>query len=193
MRILIDMDAIVVDMNTRWYETFNRESGDDLTPEKVVDWDTGKFITKSTPRHLYGILTRPGFYDDLDPLPGAIDGVNTLAYGLHEIRFCSASPSPDASRAKMEWVDRHFAHLGWCGHKMVILTHEKHWIDADVLIDDSPSNLRNWIGDRVPSLPGDRRAITIEYPYNRGIAGVEYAGSYVDTEKAWERIVRKLG
>lgn len=182
MRVLIDMDAIVVDMNTPWYETFNRETGDDLSHEKVVDWDCGKFITKSTPGHLYGILTRPGFYDDMKPLPGAIAGVSMLAELGHEIRFCSASPGPDASRAKMEWVDRHFAHRGWRGHKVVILTHDKHWVDANVLIDDSPSNLRAW----------QERAIAIEYPYNRGIEFVEYAGTYRDTAEAWGRIVRKL-
>jgi 5'(3')-deoxyribonucleotidase len=181
MRILVDMDDIVVDLQTAWYAAFNAESGDDLSPEKVVDWDTGKFITRSSTAHLYGFFSRDGFFDALEPLPGAIEGVTALAEQGHEIRFCSASPSPDASRAKMEWVSRHFAHLGWKGHKMVILTHEKHWIDADVLIDDKPETLHAWT----------ERAITIEYPYNRGIPFVEYAGTYRDTVRAWERIVRK--
>lgn len=186
MRILIDMDDIVVDLQTEWYRVYNEESGDDLTPEKVVDWDTSKFI-KDEPEFLYSIFSRPGFFDGLQPLPGAIEGVTALAALGHEIRFCSASPSPDASRAKMEWVDRHFARLGWRGHKMVILCHEKDWIEADVLIDDKPATLIAW-GER-----WDGREITIEYPYNRGLDYVEYAGSYLDTEIAWSRIVRKLG
>lgn len=179
MRILIDMDSIAVDLCSRWFDTHNLETGDALEMSKVLSWDTHEFITRGDAESLYGILTRPGFYDFLPPLPGAIEGITALAAAGHSVRFCTATPGADAARAKMQWVDRHFRHLGWRGHKHVIMTHEKSWVRADALIDDSPANLMKFPGETV----------AIEYPYNRDVPASFHAHDYRDTVCAWSQIV----
>lgn len=185
MRILIDMDSVVVDLCSKWFSTYNEEAGDDLRMENVASWDTHLYI-KGDPKHLYGILCRPGFYDSLPPLDGAVDAVTELAKAGHEIRFCTATPSADAARSKMEWVDREFAHLNWRGHKHVILTHEKHWIDANILIDDSPHNLEAFTRSS-----GFGSALAIAYPYNESFDGFR-AHDWRDTRCAWSQILHQV-
>lgn len=109
MRIFLDMDGVVVDFNK-----FRAISG--LTGDEV------KKI--------------PGAYLDMDPIPGALEGVRSLIGMGHEVWLATKPPTgiPQAYADKVAWVLRYLPEL----KRRIILTHDKSLLLGDVLIDDRP-------------------------------------------------------
>jgi len=76
----------------------------------------------------------PGFFDELPPLEGAIDAFHQLA-GRFDTYILSTAPwkNETAWSAKNLWVRKH---LGDVAQKRLILSHHKHLVRGDYLIDD---------------------------------------------------------
>ncbi len=182
MRVLVDMDGIVTDLLGKWLNRYNAMYGDTLDVENILSFDLHSYVHDVCGEDIYRIIEEPGFFDDLDPLPGAIAGVNNLRE-KHEVRFATACAGPDSARAKLEWIERHFG----LDRRHVFVCHDKDWIEADAIIDDKPDTL-------VRFAELGRRTATIAYPYNRSIAPQVdvYAESYEDPAAAWAQIVEEL-
>lgn len=178
MRILIDLDGVVADLHAKWIRVYNDEWGDDLTKARaLLTYDLHEHVRPECDRKIYELITRPSFFDDLEPVPGAVEAVRALG-DRHEVLICSAPACADSARAKIEWVARV---LG-LSRKQVILTHRKELVEADVLIDDSPENL-------LAFRPGGR--VAFGYPYNAHLKGqvAYWAADYSQPEWAWAGIV----
>jgi 5'(3')-deoxyribonucleotidase len=115
MKIFFDMDNVLVDF----------QSGlDRVSPEekaRYMDDGTGK-------PHLDDI---PGLFSLMDPMPGAIDAVKTLAaLGRYDLYILSTAPwgNPSAWTDKAEWVQKHFDSDKPEGvfYKRLILSHHKN-------------------------------------------------------------------
>lgn len=180
MRILIDLDEIVVDLLRKWLRVYNHEWNDALTVSKITSFDITRCVKPECREKVYDIIRRVGFFDHLQPLPGAVEGVKNLVAAGHGVYFASDPAGGDSARAKIEWVIKHF---GW-SNKLLLLRN-KHWLDADLLIDDKPRNIVAWA--RKPGCA----TMTIAYPYNKNVQHLTtcYAESYTDTTKAWETLV----
>lgn len=181
MRILIDLDGVVADLHEKWLRVYNEEWDDSLTKADITSYDMHEVVKPACDTRIYEIITRLGFYDDLEPIPGAVEAVRLLAE-RHEVLVCSAPAGADSARAKLEWCERV---LGM-SRKSVVLTHRKELINADVLIDDDPSNL-------LAFHPSGR--VAVGYPYNQFIRHrVDFwAADYSQTEQAWASIVAWIG
>jgi 5'-nucleotidase len=185
MRVGIDLDGIVVDLPTAWYRECNAQFGDDLTVEKVRDWDPVPYAKCGD--KVFEVLKRPGFYAGLDPLPGAVEGVARLVDEGHQVVIVSAVPkrAPAAWGDKAAWVQHH---LPMVDPNNVVLTHNKSLVKLDVLFDDGPHNLL----DYYEAWPAAYLA-TIAYPYNEEVIArlrpenprFLPAGHYTDTAAAW--------
>jgi 5'(3')-deoxyribonucleotidase len=121
MRIFCDMDGVVVDFNK-----FRAVSG--LTGEEIKKL--------------------PYAYLDMDPIPGALEGVRSLIGMGHEVWLATKPPTgiPQAYADKVQWVLRHLPDL----KRRIILTHDKSLLLGDVLIDDRPhkanaNDFRGWL------------------------------------------------
>lgn len=179
-RILIDMDGILCDLLSKWVATYNFETGDELLVSDITAWGVEHFMTRAVrPKEM---IKRPGFFDDLMPIHGAVGAVKTLVMAGHDIRICSTPAGPDSARAKLDWCRRHLD----LDESSVILTHDKHWIDADVLIDDKPANIRAWAAR-------GKKAMTIAYPYNECVGHLCFRSEgYQDPNNAWVSILEEL-
>lgn len=187
MKVAIDMDGILADLLPAWLSTYNGAWDDSIDVEDIGTWNVHEHVKDTCGTAVYEILEESGFFDGLPPIPGAIPAVTALKGSGHEVVICTASANADSARAKVEWVIRHLGHLGM-GRRDMFIAHKKHWIGADVLIDDSPNNIRKWTDTGRP-------AMTIAYPYNESVRDLceVYADGYRDTLKAWDEIVRHLG
>lgn len=175
------MDGILVDLLGKWLATHNFERHDAVIVSDLETWGQAEELLPG-----FGdIIKRPGFFDDLEPLAGAVEGFLALkAYG-HEVAVCTAAASEDSARAKLEWCKRY---LG-ISRRDVFVTHKKTWLagTCDVLIDDKPKTLAEWAET-------GKMAVTIAYPYNLEVANLceLRADSYADTASAWSQIVERL-
>lgn len=181
MRILVDMDGILVDLLTKWLRVYNEENDCLLRHEDIKTFDVHRYVAIK-PSAMYDIIKRPGFFDDLEPHDGAIDALHQLKSMGHDVIICSSPAGPDSARAKYEWVERH---LGW-NRRRVVLQHDKWNQAGDLIIDDKPSTLEEF-GRQ------GRYTITIDHPYNRDAVVNFRAHGYRDMHSAWESIVEEIG
>jgi 5'-nucleotidase len=77
-----------------------------------------------------------GFFTDLEPLPGAIAGVNRLRenFDVHILTRPSYM-NPLCYTEKRVWIEKHFG-LEFC--KNLILAYDKSFLIGDYLVDDMP-------------------------------------------------------
>lgn len=186
MRILVDMDGICVNLYDDWFGTYNREWKDNLKIEDVKGWNVHEYVRPECGKKIYQILNRPGFFDYLPALPGAVRSITELVERGHDVRFATASPSADGARGKVEWVRREFAHLNF-GVRHVLQLHDKEWLKADMLIDDKGETIQEWG-------KAGRTVMAIEWPYNRWACehATVYAKDYKNTEAAWQTIMKAI-
>lgn len=86
----------------------------------------------------YNVHRHPNIFNEIDPIPGAIDAWNWIQK-YFDAYICSspAWSNPDSYKQKREWVE---THLGESAKKRLILTHNKGIIKRDILIDDRIAN-----------------------------------------------------
>lgn len=82
----------------------------------------------------------PGFVEDLEPLPGAIEGFKELvARPKFDTYICSAcSGEPECAKGKLIWIKEN---LPFFDTKKSILCGDKYLIQANILLDDGVEKL----------------------------------------------------
>jgi 5'-nucleotidase len=83
----------------------------------------------------------PGVYENLEPIAGAIDAVNYLLNSEDfDVYFLSTAPwdNPEAWMHKRLWIAKYFDEK--LIRKRLILSHHKHLLIGDYLIDDRRFN-----------------------------------------------------
>jgi len=83
----------------------------------------------------------PGVYENLDPIDGSIESVNKLLiHADFDVFFLSTAPwdNPDAWTHKRLWVTKFFDEK--LIRKRLILSHHKHLLIGDYLVDDRRFN-----------------------------------------------------
>ena len=154
MIILVDMDDTIEQLLSalvkRANERFHRSAAmDDITGWSIVCAYPG--IEK---RQILDLMYEPGFWDTVDPVPGAAAALKYLMDKGHQVYIVTATEFQHV-REKMEKVL--FRFFPFLSPDQVIITGCKQMIRGDVLIDDGIHNLEG----------GEYRKILFTAPYNR--------------------------
>lgn len=184
MRVLIDIDGICADLLGGFIRVARHNLGmEGLSVEKVTDFDLSTVVPRTV---VDSVFSWPQFFLSLDPLPGARWAIERIAERGHEVVLITRPSDPESARDKLEWVENH---LG-LDHTRCFIGGDRTMVDADVLIDDRPENVKAWLRARPQA-----KAATIGWPYNlelEGMVGVFYAHDYRNTGKAWGDIVEAI-
>lgn len=151
-RILLDMDGVLCDLVGKWFAAYNKEYGDQIHVDLLDDW--GPHRIAKAGKAIYKYLTKPGFFRDLEPIPGAIEGVRALLERGHEPVIVTAARRGHVD--KLEWIREH---LPFLPRDNVVFAHRKELVRGDVLFDDAPHNLEAFAPYGVP--------VAMAYRYNR--------------------------
>lgn len=82
----------------------------------------------------------PGVFRDPPSIPGAIEAVNTLTSDSRfQVYIATSAPwnNPESASDKIWWIRKHF---GDRLKKRIVITHNKHLLIGDYLIDDRTAN-----------------------------------------------------
>lgn len=175
--LLVDLDGICADLAGKWLSVYNREWNDDLTLDEIVEWEWHRFVRPECGKRIYHYLSRPGFFADLHPIPGAIPVLERLQ-ARAELVVLTASPRA-AMADKVAWVRRH---LPFVPRENIIITYRKDLVRGDVLFDDAPRNLRYFQGVRV----------MLDYPYNRHFHQCYRVRDWAEFERLMDRVLADL-
>lgn len=185
LRLMVDMDEIIVNCLAPWLRAYNQDYGTDLKVGDLRDWDF-KGVLDERCRDIHHYIRQPGFFAALQPLPGALETLGRLAalktfYGkkILDIVICTATRTPGAAQDKLDWFNQH---LAFCGKRNFFIGHRKNWLKADVYIDDGPHNIQD-IRTDWPSA----HILTIAYPYNESVQHLTNirADGWSNPEAAW--------
>ncbi len=183
MRILVDMDSILVNLMDKWLTAHNEAQGDDLTVDKIKTWDTHLYAKGG--KAVYKVLERPGVFRSCLPLDGGVEAVQILQERGHEVFVVTAAMFPSNFSEKVEWCHEH---LPFLDKRHLGFLHEKHLLSGDALIDDGPHNARAYRKAHPKS-----KILTIEYPYNSDCEAYDVVASdWRDPLGAWATILKEL-
>ena len=160
MRILLDIDGVIADFMGKLIEQYNFLTGEKVVLQDIKSVKSHKWF--KDPQLVFRLKDSVGFIRSLEPLPGAIDGVNQLIRMGHEVVFVSNGTNCQSSgHEKREWLKYYFSKT-W-KYPPLVLTYHKHLVRGDVLVDDNPRNLEN--------LEHGTQALLWHHPYNVDVQG----------------------
>lgn len=180
LTLLIDMDGVVADLGKKWLYVYNLEYDDNLTMDQITEWKIETHAARCSQDEFHSIITRPGFFADLEVLPHSIDVLKRLYDLGHIIYFVTATPydNPTGGYDKYMWLKKHFPFIE---RTRIIQAHDKFMIKGDVLFDDGPPNLKFFPGYK----------IVMDYPYNQNI-DIDYrAKNWLEFETHINSIMEK--
>ena len=132
MRIICDMDEVIVDMMGPLLCEYNKRYGADINIDDITQWQL--------PGDMMDIFYSYNFFAELPVIPRAVHGLNLLGNMGHEIIIASNSMNvPEIAYQKTQWVDNYLRRFK-CN---LILTARKDLLQGDVIIDDNPDYLIN--------------------------------------------------
>jgi len=147
MRLGIDLDGVVCDFNSGWMELHQAEFDSELAPEMVVAWNNlhelGGFADmRAFWAWAQGNADRPSIFRHLEPFADAVDTMRTLRDDGHRIVIVTAKPRWAISDT-LRWIADHDLPT-----EEIHIRYQKHTVDCDVYLDDSPIVLPDLLAHR---------------------------------------------
>ncbi len=144
MRLGIDLDDTTLDFNAGFRKAYDESFGVLLQREDFTGWtlkDVTHF-TSSTKLWKWLEKDHPEFFADLNPIPGAVNGIKELKDDGHKIVIITCKPdwalgSPKAALTRLD-IPHDEIHIPGKDPKIHC---PKYTVPCDVYFDDSPHQL----------------------------------------------------
>ena len=154
MTILVDMDDTIEQLLAALVRKANERFRRSVIVDEITDWTIVCAYPGLEKRQILELMYEPGFWDTVEPVPGAADALKYLMDEGHQVYIVTATEFENVP-AKMERVL--FRYFPFLSRDQVIITGNKQMISGDVLIDDGIHNLEG----------GEYRKILFTAPYNK--------------------------
>ena len=154
LTLLVDMDDTIEQLLVAWVNTLNSRYGYNVKREDVTDWDVSKFFPGLSQEEVYGIEQIEGFWDSVEPMPGAVQGLRKFIDDGHTVYIVTTASYMGIPDRMEHCLFKYFPFITW---ENVIVTAHKELIKGDVLIDDGIHNHTS----------PDCAHILVDTPYNR--------------------------
>ena len=159
MKILLDMDGVIVDLLPEWLLHYRQVGGEPLTPK---NFHTYNWEDQVQNRKLFlQVLKSGGLFSSAQPMSGALVGLANLRK-KHDVTLVTKvmGGSSRAFDAKIGWLWRFVRPQ--IPTADIVFTGAKHLISGDVLVEDSPQNLVMWLAANPLGM-----GFLIDHPYNK--------------------------
>jgi len=148
LRIALDMDGVVVDLNDRWKAAYRERAGlPEDYPLVIKDWDVATTFTEISKKECYDILNIENLFLDSPPIPGSVEGVRKLLKNEnYDVYFLTAAKARTAYSEKIKWIKKRFGQTASEKIICVATGNLKNVFHSmfDVMIDDNYKNFY-WI------------------------------------------------
>ena len=172
----LDVDGVVCGFSPHLFKTLELDGFDVASlPEEIYTvWDIFSLMPPDMKRHAFDLLSHHLWWEGIPVIEGAIEGVQSIRDAGHRIHWIT-SPWTACfgwANARSNWLDAHFDHPEQSLSKDLTVAGDKSFSDADVYVDDRPSNLRSWLAhfdgikhQGVLYLNSHNAAEAAEFPY----------------------------
>ncbi|MCE7065423.1 5' nucleotidase, NT5C type [Dyadobacter sp. CY326] len=134
--IAIDMDNVIVDIETNWINWYEKEFGVRIPKEDLLGVpEDDAFPNPAAARSL---IYKTGFFRHAPMIEGAAEAVRKLQENYDIFIVSAAMEFPNSLIEKHDWLNEHLPFISW---KNIVFCGDKRVIDTDYLIDDHLKNL----------------------------------------------------
>lgn len=164
--VLLDVDGVLADFIGRVCRVASSIVGRDLKPEDVrrFNFAAELGLSPDQKREVHRFIESTGFWRDLEPYAGAVEGVESLRE-IADIFIASAPwhSSRTWLHERASWLE-HFFDIG---PDRLIACSAKHLLMGHVLVDDKTETVRAWWNAAIART--DYRTVAIQWitPHNR--------------------------
>lgn len=191
--IACDVDDVVAPLFKEVIGRYNRDWQDNLTGADILSWDFHKYIKPDCGRKVYEYFKNPDLYENMIPVEGSVAGVQRLRDLGHTVVFVTSCYYGMVDQ-KAKWLEQQGFCLppkwgGMLPDDLIVATN-KHFLTADLLIDDAAHTIKTWIVET------RRRAIMVQYPHNASLDLPSMFSPWLLRANNWAEIVahvEKLG
>ena len=186
-RVIVDMDEVICKWVDRVLEWYNQDHGTSFTRDDIKHWNVTSDLPEDGHYFIRACMRYPEFYRDLDPIEGAIDGIQELLNDGFDVVIATATPRSAgiAYHGKLEWLRRR---MPFFDLKSLVSISRKDLLIGDVLLDDGPHNIKPWIAS-------GRYGVIFDHPWNRGHdcdARVKHWNEFVDLCRKLRNAKKKI-
>jgi 5'(3')-deoxyribonucleotidase len=145
MIALIDVDDTIADLVPVWLECYDNDYRHKIDKGDIKHWDITKYVIPECGKKIYDYLKKDGLnlYYAIDPIVGALDGVNHIKDKGWRVVFVTAFDFRDY---KFNWLVKN----GFTDSRTnYVIAPDKSITRGDLLIDDNVDNVcRRLEGDQ---------------------------------------------
>lgn len=140
-RVGVDVDGVLANLLGAMAPLLTEFAGRPITAVDMQAWDLDHLLPPGTANAFWTRVGAPGFLKDLEPYPGAVDGLRDLQKVADVYIVTSYLHSgPQWVHERDAWLLAHFDFP----RKKVVHTHAKYTFRAFSLVDDKPENVELW-------------------------------------------------
>jgi len=141
--VLVDMDNTIVDWDGEFIRRYAEQSGRDLSEVEQIVRNRKRFeieenFDESERAQVLETVASPGFYESLEPLPGAVEALKDLVAKGVDVKLVTAPHPTCAGTCALEKYLSVERLLGAAFVERLIITRDKTHVQGDLLVDDKP-------------------------------------------------------
>jgi 5'(3')-deoxyribonucleotidase len=140
-RILVDMDGVLADVYTTFFELHERETGQKLTINDIAG-----LLEEEAFKNQRRWVSSPGFFRELPVMPDSREVLMKLNDHYKIIVVSLATEFPYCLTDKQLWMHKNFPFISW---KQLVFCGDKSIVKADIMIDDHFKNLDHFDGRKI--------------------------------------------
>ncbi|REA61342.1 5'(3')-deoxyribonucleotidase [Dyadobacter luteus] len=172
--IAIDMDNVIVDIETNWINIYEQEFGVKIDRNEMLG--KPEDMAFPDPVAARNLLYKPGFFRYAPIMPGAVEALTELNKNFEIYIVSAAMEFPNSLAEKYDWLAEHFPFISWrniifCGDKSVVVT--------DFLIDDHLKNLDFCKGTPILFTAAHNVNITKHHRVNNWVEALQFLREHV--------------
>jgi len=183
LTVLVDMDDTIEQLLKAWVGGVNARYGRTVRCDDITDWNVTLAYPGLTMEQVYEIPTLPGFWRNVEPVPGAADALRHFMDEGHTVYIVTATPYISVPEKMDDCLFRLFPFLNW---DQLIITFRKQLLQADVLIDDGIHNLEGGMYTKVLMTAPHNRS------YNAEANGMIRVNSWAEAVSVVDRLAASL-
>ena len=139
--ILVDMDGVLVDIYTTFFELHEKETG-----KKLVIEDIAGLLEEEAFENQRRWVSTQGFFRNLPVMPGSSEALLRISDRYKIIVVSLATEFPYCLTDKQLWLHDNFPFIDW---RQIVFCGDKNLIKADIMIDDHFKNLDQFEGGTI--------------------------------------------
>jgi 5'(3')-deoxyribonucleotidase len=146
LTLSVDMDEVITDTAKKLKDWYSNEYGIVFNDQELHGKDLRHAVKPEHISKFHEYLNAPGFFGDLEIMPGAKEVLKELNENYDLYIVSAALEFPNSLKDKFEWISQNLPFITW---RQICLCGNKSIVQTDIMIDDRTRNFSHFRGRKI--------------------------------------------